>query len=229
VEPRVKVIAVGGTAEEPGTRRERNPRGQGDRLRADVIAAMVRIVSDEERMRPVSVSLRELAREAGVTAPALYRHFSGTLEVARAVVLDGFERLLAEMEAADREAGDSSAAGRLAAQARAYCRFAVRDRGHFRLMFQAEPAMLGIGDESREPLAELVQRWRTATARLREDGLSFADTEHAAMYIWSALHGRLALTPVISTVWAGEDVERFVDLLVGEITTAARHAGPAKH
>jgi hypothetical protein len=36
-----------------------------------ITTALARIVSDDERVRPVSVSLRELAREAGVTAPAI--------------------------------------------------------------------------------------------------------------------------------------------------------------
>ncbi|TVT17540.1 TetR/AcrR family transcriptional regulator [Amycolatopsis acidiphila] len=210
---------MGTTAGEPAPagRRERNPRGQGDRLRADVIAALAGIVSNDERMRPVSVSLRELAREAGVTAPAIYRHFASVTDVAWAVALDGFSRLLVAMDEADERASAGSAADRLIAQAQAYCRFAVEYRGHFRLMFGVEPAMFQVSPEVESPALELVERWRRATARLRDDGVSVGDIDSAAMYLWTSVHGRLVLSPLISSVWQAGDVRRFVELLVREI------------
>jgi len=210
---------VGSTAEGPAPsgRRERNPRGQGDRLRADVVEALARLVSDDERMRPVSVSLRELAREAGVTAPAIYRHFASVDEVAWAVALDGFARLVATMDEAVAEAGAGTGAARLIALAQAYCRFATENRGHFRLMFGVEPTLFGVPREVEPPALELVERWRRATSALRDDGVAVGDVDSAAMYLWTAVHGRLVLSPLISSVWELGDVHRFVERLVGEI------------
>jgi AcrR family transcriptional regulator len=212
-------VAVDTTAGQPAPAgcRERNPRGRGDRLRADVIAALAGIVSNDERMRPVSVSLRELAREAGVTAPAIYRHFASVTEVAWAVALDGFTRLLAEMDEADRRAGAGSAAERLVAQAQAYCRFATEHRGHFRLMFGVEPTLFNVPPEVESPALELIERWRRAIARLRDDGVAVGDIDSAAVYVWTSVHGRLVLSPLINSVWRSGDVGSFVELLVREI------------
>jgi AcrR family transcriptional regulator len=205
---------VGTTAEEPG-RRERNPRGQGERLRADTIAALARLVADDERMRPVSVSLRELAREAGVTAPAIYRHFPSVNEVAWAVALDGFARLLAAMDEAAGTGG--SGADRLIAQAQAYVGFAADHRGHFRLMFLVEPTLFGVSADAAPPALELIERWRRAASGLRDDGVAVGDVDAAAMYLWTAVHGRIALSPLINSVWEMGDVRRFVELMVREM------------
>ncbi|WP_369228636.1 TetR/AcrR family transcriptional regulator (plasmid) [Streptomyces sp. R39] len=211
---------MGTTADQSASvaRRERNPRGQGDRLRNDVIAALARIVSDDERMRPVSVSLRELAREAGVTAPAIYAHFASVSEVAWAAAQAGFAQLVAAMDTADEQAADRSAADRLIAQAHAYCRFAVEQRGHFRLMFAVEPAVIGARlEDAAPPVREVLQRWQRAAARLREDGVTMTDTATAAMYLWSAVHGRLALTPLLTFAGEPSDVHQFVEQVVHEI------------
>ncbi|WP_369228642.1 TetR/AcrR family transcriptional regulator (plasmid) [Streptomyces sp. R39] len=215
---------MGTTADQPapGARRERNPRGQGDRLRDDVIAALARIVSDDERVRPVSVSLRELAREAGVTAPAIYPHFATVGEVAWAVAQDGFTRLVTAMDEADEQAADSPGADRLIAQAHAYCRFAAEHRGHFRLMFAVEPVMFGVTVDARPVVREVLARWRRAAAQLRDDGVAMTDPAGAAMYLWSAVHGRLALSPLLASVPEMSDIRQFVEQVVGEILRVAR-------
>ncbi len=194
--------------------RERNPRGQGDRLRDEVLAALVRLVDDEERMRPLPLSFREVAREAGVTAPALYRHFANKDELGRAAEQDGFARLVAAMDAADEVAGGSPSE-RLIAMAQAYCRFALENRGYFRIMFKAGPA--GFDGVRTTPSAaeQVAERWRTAVVRLREQGIELSQTpEQAAMFVWSSVHGRLSLSSAIEAVWPPGDVFSYVEKLV---------------
>ncbi|MDP9792988.1 AcrR family transcriptional regulator [Catenuloplanes nepalensis] len=197
------------------TARERSPRGQGDLLRDDVIAALVRIASDDERMRPAPVSLRELAREAGITAPAIYRHFSGTEDVARAAALDGFTRLTAAMDAAAERQRDGSAAERLIALAVAYGDFAAAHRGYFRLMFQS----VVIASVADGPAAELAGRWRVAARGLRAEGVEMTDVDSAAMYLWTAVHGRIALAPLMDRSAGPGGIHDFVTILVHEILT----------
>lgn len=195
--------------------RERNPRGQGERLRAEVLAALVRLVGDEERMRPLPLSFREVAREAGVTAPALYRHFADKADLGRAAELDGFERLVAAMDAADEAAEGGEPSERLIAMAQAYCRFALENRGYFRLMFKAGPAgfdEMGTGPDAALKLAE---RWRRAVVRLREQGIELSQSpEQAAMFVWSSVHGRLSLSSAVEAVWPMGDVYTYVERLV---------------
>src|SRR5471032_1050231 len=81
-----------------------------------------------------AVSLRELAREAGVSHGAPRRHFADRQALLDALAESGFQRLGAELRAAIEGAGEDFQA-RLAATARAYIHFATRDAALLELMF----------------------------------------------------------------------------------------------
>src|SRR5215212_466981 len=71
------------------------------------------------------LSLRELAREVGVSHAAPRRHFAGKQALLDALAADGFDRLGAEMRAAIGGAGPDLRA-RLRAVAHTYVRFATQ-------------------------------------------------------------------------------------------------------
>jgi AcrR family transcriptional regulator len=79
------------------------------------------------------LSLRELARQAGVSHAAPRRHFAGKQALLDALAEDGFERLGGELRAAMAEAEDFD--GRLLAFARAYVGFATEHAALLELMF----------------------------------------------------------------------------------------------
>ena len=54
--------------------RERNPRGQGERLRVDLIDAAVDLIAETGSVD--GVSLRAAAKRAGVSPMAVYNHFA---------------------------------------------------------------------------------------------------------------------------------------------------------
>ncbi|MFC5833475.1 TetR/AcrR family transcriptional regulator [Nonomuraea insulae] len=197
----------------PGSagRRPRNARGEGDKLREEIIEAVIRLIADERRMRPMPLSLREVAREAGITAPAIYLHFADKEELTRAAFSRLFARLVEVMDQADEEAAARPPAGRLAAVAHAYCRFAEEHPASFRVMFAAPVA---------DGTAQVAERWRTAVARLAETGMRLTQApETAAMSVWSSVHGRLLLDRSASGLWQLGDVHAFVDDLARSLTT----------
>ena len=59
-------------AAEP-VRRQRNARGEGERLRIELLEAAADLMATHGDIE--SISLRAVAREAGVSATAVYRHF----------------------------------------------------------------------------------------------------------------------------------------------------------
>jgi AcrR family transcriptional regulator len=68
--------------------RRRHRRGEGARLRGELIDAASRQLAelgDAERL-----SVRAVARAAGVTAPSTYRHFPDKRSLVRAVVEERF-------------------------------------------------------------------------------------------------------------------------------------------
>src|SRR6478735_5804721 len=80
------------------------------------------------------LSLRELAREVGVSHAAPRRHFRDKQALLDALAENGFERLGADLDRAMSRAGSGFRA-RLAAFAKAYVRFATRNGPLLELMF----------------------------------------------------------------------------------------------
>jgi AcrR family transcriptional regulator len=81
-----------------------------------------------------NLSLRELARAAGVSHSAPRRHFSTRQALLDALAVTGFQRLGRQLDAAIQPA-DGAFAGRLTAFALAYVRFATRHQALLDLMF----------------------------------------------------------------------------------------------
>jgi AcrR family transcriptional regulator len=147
-------------------RRARSPQGEGARLRDELIAAADRILArtgDEE-----GLSLRAVAREAGVAGPSVYLHFAGKDDLIRAVMRRHFDELRRAIEAA--AAAAPGPAERLRAGCLAYCRFAVEQPGAYRVLFGnrtsglAEPPDQGIGLDAFGTLVDGVRACMAAGA-----------------------------------------------------------------
>jgi AcrR family transcriptional regulator len=92
-------------------------------LRAAILTEAARLVAERGADR---VSLRELAREAGVSHAAPAHHFIDRRGLFTALAAQGFELLAAAL---------AEARPRFLAAALAYVRFAIEHPGHYRVMF----------------------------------------------------------------------------------------------
>src|SRR4051794_22103421 len=102
-------------------------------LRRTLLDAALGIV---EKAGPGALSLRELARRAGVSHAAPYRHFPSREALLGALAVEGFRGLGAEMQAC---AGDErDPLPRFRALGLAYVRYAVAHPGHFKVMFSSD-------------------------------------------------------------------------------------------
>ncbi|CAN5821301.1 TetR/AcrR family transcriptional regulator [soil metagenome] len=112
------------------TTRVRSRKGEGDRLREEILDAaqdlLIETGAEEE------VSIRSVADAVGVTPPSIYRHFRDKSHLIFEVCVRCFDRL-AEVIAAAEVPGDPFAT--LDQQARAYIRFGVEHPEHYRIMF----------------------------------------------------------------------------------------------
>lgn len=200
------------------TERERNPRGQGNLLRAELLAAVDRLVGDEVRIGPKWLSLREAAREAGIAAPSIYPHFASKDQLIEGAITEGFSILVESMRAAGEACGEGAKATEvMAAQARAYCEFANIHRGFFRLMFNLGPPV----DPRVGPnvgVIALSKQWASATAGVRNQGMKTTlSGDQLAMFFWSAVHGQITLGRALHTAF--EDLDSFIDTLMAEVVS----------
>src|SRR5919204_5566144 len=102
-------------------------------LRETLLDATLRLIEAEGIG---AVSLRRVAREAGVSPGAPYHHFADRADLLAALSARGYELLAAQLAAARTGAGSPARA--LAGLMRAYVAFARLEPGYFRLMFRPE-------------------------------------------------------------------------------------------
>jgi AcrR family transcriptional regulator len=138
-----------------------------------------------------ALSLRELAREVGVSHAAPRRHFSDRQALLDALAEAGFGRLGAELRAAVDAAGEDFQA-RLGATAAAYIRFATRDPALLELMFAGKhQAPSGALHEAAERafsvLLELIQQGQT------EGVLQPGEPERVGLVLFATIQGIAAL------------------------------------
>jgi AcrR family transcriptional regulator len=157
------------------------PYHHGD-LRRTLLAAAVAIVKSEGT---AALTLRAVARRAGVSHQAPYHHFADRAALVAAVAQDGFERLAAEL--ARVAAGDGDPVGRLRESGVAYVIFAVRHPEHFRVMFGPE-----LADRSAHPELDAAAR-RVFDQLLKPAGELFPpagpDSAVIGATLWSLVHG----------------------------------------
>jgi AcrR family transcriptional regulator len=180
----------------------------------------VLLAEAEETLRDQGLeglSLRELARQTGVSHGAPRRHFSDRQALLDALAESGFARLGAELRGAAESAGEGYEA-RLRATATAYVRFAIRDAALLELMFA------GKQHEQAGALHEAADRAFSVILKLIEEGQSNAalepgDPEHIGLLLFATMQGLAAL------VTAGIVAPDQVDSLVGDATARFLH-GP---
>ncbi len=102
-------------------------------LRTALLAEATRTVREKGAQ---ALSLRELARDVGVSHAAPRRHFADRQALLEALAVWGFEALGAELVAAEHTGDDFQT--RLRALAAAYIRFATRDAAMLELMFASK-------------------------------------------------------------------------------------------
>jgi AcrR family transcriptional regulator len=187
---------------------EQRPYHHGDLHRA-IVEAALSVLSESQS---TEFSLRELARRAGVSHNAPYKHFADKRELLAAVSAVGFELLAKRMADATKEL--DSPRERLAAIARAYVCGGVNNPALYRLMFGG---YLG-GQDNGRPAIE-----RTAAHSMKAvvvdaicDGAlgrvipnSAANTrtiDGAILIFWSQMHG-LTLLLVDSLVGPSGKIE----------------------
>lgn len=151
-------------------------------LREALLDAALRRLEDGGASR---LSLRALARDAGVTVNATYRHFADKDALLDAVATEGFRRLAEAQRAAAESAAPDE---RMSALGEAYVDFARSHVALFRLMFGRTAAADGDAALG-EAAAAAFQPLRDAMATCLSLPVADQRTTVAALAAWALVHG----------------------------------------
>ena len=172
-------------------RRTRNRRGEGGLLREEIVDAAVALLAESEDER--AITLRSVARRAGIAAPSIYPHFASQPEIMLAVVARAFDELTDDLESALAAAGDDSRR-RLYAVSHAYLDFARAHPSSYRTMFGG----LWVPQLSDTITEERLVEIGTASIRIVTEAMhacvaagvsTSVDPDADAIGLWLGLHG----------------------------------------
>ena len=183
------------------TERRRSRRGEGERLRDEILAAAQALLL--ETADTSAVSVRAIADRVGVTPPSIYRHFADKDALMMAVCGGVFSRLDEAMEKAASGATDPY--DEVLLKGRAYVEFGLAYPEHYRLIFMIKqhlPMDLDAGGGAAErpgddlPGSRAFQHLQDTVHRLLEqhDPAHRAPDEYAmTCAMWTGVHGITSL------------------------------------
>jgi len=180
----------------------------------DLRTALVRSALEILRAEgPEGLTLRAVARAAGVSQAAPYRHFADRRALVAAVAEEGFRRLHADMLEAFRANPGPQGFRQIAY---AYVRFAERNPAEYRIMFGPEVARQDDLPALRETSHAVLDFVRQGVEGLQAAGVVAAgDPWRIAVSLWAMLHGLVMLFLDGQTDSIGTSLDELVDTATG--------------
>jgi AcrR family transcriptional regulator len=191
--------------------RGRNRRGQGERLREDIIEAATRLL--DELGDDQALSMRAVAREVGSAATSVYLHFADRDALVLAVLNRCHDRLTQAVD--DAEATSDDPAANLRARTLVLGAWADQHPGLYKVLHEST-----LNQRADMPFKQhLADRTTAAVQRCMDAGLAPADeAATVALDLRAAVHGAVSMRlnqPDHPWPPLEEQVERFLTKLVG--------------
>lgn len=195
----------------------------------DLPAALLQATAAAIADRGVAaLSLREVARRAGVSHAAPAHHFGDKAGLLTALAVQGFEAFGDALRGARDEAGDDPAR-QFTATGHAYVRFAIAHPAHFEVMFQPalhrrdDPALRAASAAAFGQLEQVVDGARGPGAppeRPRGTGSRLPTEQAEAIRAWALAHGlaKLCLEGALPQADSGPwQLDQLLDAVFGSI------------
>jgi len=180
-----------GSAEQAPARR-RNPRGQGQLLKDQLVEAAAHLLATLDQ--PETITLRQVAREVGVAPASIYSHFPDLSALIEHVLRLRYEELAQLMDRAAQSAADPLAD--LVARCAAYMRWGVDQPGHYRTLLGGRmPADL-VPRSAHGAGAELLDSIISSLASVTGSEGATPDQKRswqAGLLLWTSMHGLISV------------------------------------
>jgi AcrR family transcriptional regulator len=212
-------------------RRRRAPRGQGEKLREEILAAAERLLRETGDQE--AVSIRAVADAVGVTPPSIYLHFADKTDLIFAICEKHFAEL--DRTLLEAAAGSEDPLESLRLQGRAYVHFGIDYPEEYRILFMTRPAATpeGWNDARVKDSASFHHLVEAVQATLDAGVIRPANPVLVAFGLWAAMHGLTSLFVAKPGLFGPErealidhvlDVQ--IDGLVGPTPTPRDGGGP---
>jgi AcrR family transcriptional regulator len=199
-------------------------------------------------MGAASLSLRAIAREMGMTAPALYRYYKDRDALVTALLIDAFSAFSAALEAGRDTSAANDHTGRFRAMAKSYFTWASQNPQRYALLF-GTPIPGYLFAEELRPVAQrsflilqgvigeaqaagkitgelatlrLPMTLKSKYEALRKMGMPYTpQVTQLALSVWAMMHGITSLyLHHYLTGFLQENVETFVDFEIEKMVRA---------
>jgi AcrR family transcriptional regulator len=199
----------------PARPRRRAKRGEGERLREEILLAARELLAETQDAD--ALTIRSVAERVGVSTPSIYLHFADKAALLDAVCEAVFADLDSLMQAAAAETQDPFEGLRL--RGVAYVRFALANPEQYRLAMMTMPGRHDLGRTALMYEDIVVGPTYTnltdAVKRCIDVGV-FApgtDPETVATTLWAAAHGAVSLC-LAKPDLAGEHAEALCSMVI---------------
>ena len=190
-------MTADGTPSSPAAARQRNPRGQGQILREQLVEAATGLLATLDS--PQALTLRMVARQVGIAPASVYSHFADLNTLVEHVLRLRYQELAEVMNRAAERA--STPVEDLVGRCAAYLYWGTDNPGHYRVVFGGRapsdvfPSTAhGAGAEL---LAGVVAALAAATTPAARHAQGTADDgygqQRAGLLLWAGLHGIVTL------------------------------------
>ncbi|HJP78032.1 MAG TPA: helix-turn-helix domain-containing protein [Pseudonocardiaceae bacterium] len=193
----------------PAARPARPRRAPADSgVRSEILAAAGTLLAELDGAQ--GLSMRAVARAVGIAPASIYHHFADKDALIAGLAEYESERMAAVMARARDSRSADDPIGRFAAQIDVYCRFALTNPGHYRLLLNEQPKT-GQDGYLEGPIVRLVVELINALDRCAAAGHALRlPSRRAAFMAFVASHGRVALWHAFPDEGRVEQIEPFV-------------------
>lgn len=137
-----------------------------------------------------ALSVRAIAKAAGVSTIGIYSHFEGKQGILDALYIEGFERVA---EAMSVPRADLMPRDVVLQAARNYLDLAESSYAHYRLIFGESDASYEPSPEAKSAGATAFEKLMEGIAGLLPDDAKLEAKQMAALQVWSLMHGTVSL------------------------------------
>ncbi|MQA99959.1 MAG: TetR family transcriptional regulator [Actinobacteria bacterium] len=189
-------------------RRPRARRGEGEKLRDDIMEAAEELLISTGSVE--AVSIRAVADAVGVTPPSIYMHFADKNDLIFAVCEKHFQKFDEFLEEASSASEDPLES--LFLRGRAYVRFGLQNPEHYRILFMTKPALTPERFQDEGMIARMAafQHLIEAVERCIKGGAFDGDPLELSLLLWSYAHGLTSLL-ISKPDFPWPDIDRLID------------------